>query len=84
MSKTKLQRLWCAWFGHTRVVDSCLGYITCGRCDAQLGDTLAGVYSLKENVLLHHNCSKCRTNWAGLSWHEKVLIPDPFTKRTGV
>jgi hypothetical protein len=70
----------CALVGHSRIVDSCWGYITCSRCAAQLGDTLGGSFDLKEYVVVGHNCKVCKKIFATLTWKDKYLAPDPFKK----
>jgi hypothetical protein len=65
----------CALVGHSRIVQSCFGQITCARCDAILGDTLAGCYDLKDRVIVGHNCPHCREVYATLTWRDKLLAP---------
>lgn len=80
----KIKHLWCAWFGHSRVVTGFMGYVYCGRCDDQLGDNLASVYCLDGHVMIECpngiGCKPCHDNWDDLRWHEKILIPNPFTE----
>ena len=46
--KNKLLKTVCAWMGHSfQVVETCFGYIHCGRCGEQIGDALGGVYDTK-------------------------------------
>lgn len=68
----------CALVGHSKIVTACVGYIHCARCDEQIGDTVCGVTSLKENVIVGHDCPGCHRNYEKLTWRDKYLAPDPF------
>lgn len=70
----------CALVGHSRIQTHCWGYFYCARCEAQLGDSLAGCYDPKDVVLVGHNCETCRANFAACDWKDKRLAPDPFAR----
>jgi len=70
----------CAIVGHSRIINICLGQVTCSRCDEILGDTLAGVYDIKDKVIVGHNCNDCKMNYAQLTWRDKLYTPDPFAE----
>lgn len=70
----------CALIGHSRVVSSCFGYISCARCEKQIGDTLGGVFDLKDKAVMHHKCDLCATNYAEMTWCDKLYTPDPFAE----
>lgn len=73
----------CSLVGHSRIVTGCFGYVYCGRCGAQVADSLGGVNSDAENqVRVGHNCKVCRKNYAALDWRHKLFAPDPFKKAT--
>ena len=68
----------CGLVGHTRMQEFCFGYFTCGRCGAQVGDTLCGVYDgAKTAVVRGHDCVVCRENAESLTWRDKMLMPKP-------
>lgn len=70
----------CSLIGHSRIQTQCFGYYNCARCEAQLGDTLASVYSYAEEVVVDgHNCSKCRKNWKKCTWKDKIYVKNPFS-----
>ncbi|KKK68228.1 hypothetical protein LCGC14_2946170 [marine sediment metagenome] len=72
----------CALMGHSRIVTTCFGYVYCGRCEAQVGDMLAGVFcGAQEAVIVGHDCATCRSNYKVLAWYDKFLVKNPFTKR---
>lgn len=78
----KLIEIFCAIFRHSRIQDECFGYFTCGRCGAQLGDALGGVYpAASKVVVIGHNCKICRKNYKKMTWVDKFLAPNPFKKR---
>ena len=74
----KLKAVICALFGHSRIITQCFGYIHCARCEAQIGDTLAGSFDTKKCVLLYHDCETCREAAKTLTWHDRLLTPNPF------
>jgi len=76
----KIKKVFCALFGHTKIQSQFFGYWYCGRCGEQLGDSLGGVYSAEDVVIIGHNCETCRKNHKKLKWHEKILVPNPFKK----
>lgn len=68
----------CALVGHSKIMSTCFGYWHCGRCEAQLGDSLGGVYDGGGKVVIGHNCETCRENYAACTWRDTVFAPDPF------
>lgn len=71
----------CSLVGHSLIVTACFGYVHCARCDAGVGDQLAGGYAnAGKSVRIGHNCSTCRKNYKKLDWRHKFLTPNPFTK----
>jgi ribosomal protein S27E len=68
----------CALVGHSRIVDTCMGYIHCARCGEQVGDSLGGSGSTKENVIVGHACPTCRENFSKCDWRDTFMTPDPF------
>lgn len=77
---SRIKKIFCVLFGHSRIVEFCFGYVTCARCDEQLGDTLAGAYDLSNSVIVGHDCDICRKNYKTLTWRDKFLTPNPFKK----
>lgn len=76
--KKKLRAVLCALFGHPPIARNCFGYITCARCDAQLGDTLGGCYSLTDMIVLGHTtdpCQKCDALWEKTRFRDRFLTP---------
>lgn len=65
----------CAVHGHPRVKTACFGYISCARCDAQVGDTLGGSYDTSEDVIVGHDCAACRKNARQLTRKELTFLP---------
>lgn len=80
MSNEQRADVVCSLIGHSRIQTTCFGYFYCGRCEAQLGDTLGGTYSAENIVIVNHNCEKCRTNFDKCDWRDMYLAPDPFSK----
>jgi len=40
LSDEQAKAVVCALIGHSKIVNTCMGYIHCARCEAQLGDSL--------------------------------------------
>lgn len=70
----------CSLIGHSKIVDLCFGYVTCARCNQQIGDTLGGIFDLKTYVIVGHKCKECVANYKSLTWKDTYLTPDPFKK----
>lgn len=69
----------CALIGHSNIIETCIGYVHCARCGAQIGDSLGGVYSNENAVIVGHNCETCRENYRTLTWQDKLFCPDPLS-----
>ena len=74
----KLKAIWCVFFGHSKIVTTCFGYVSCTRCDTQLGDTLGAVFPMQTHVIVGHDCDKCHKNYDNLKWHDKIFCPYPL------
>ena len=71
----------CALVGHSRIQTTCFGYYYCGRCDAQVGDTLASTYDARGVVIVGHDCEVCRKHAKTLTWRDTWKARDPFPKK---
>lgn len=81
LSKDQRNASVCALVGHSRIQSACFGYYNCGRCGAQVGDTLASVYrGAEQAVVIGHDCATCRKNAKALTWKDTLFAPDPFAK----
>lgn len=76
---TRIKEIFCVLFGHSDIVTTSFGYVHCARCGSQIGDTLGGASSLENNVIVGHDCGKCRDNYKLLSWKDKIFCANPFT-----
>lgn len=68
----------CSLVGHSRIIKMCFGYVSCGRCDSQIGDTLGSTFDTTESVIVGHKCKTCRTNFRKLTWRDTLFVADPF------
>lgn len=69
----------CSLIGHSMIQSAFFGYFNCGRCGAQVGDSLAGCYpEAKDVVVVGHACDTCRANFAKLDWKSTLFAADPF------
>lgn len=76
----KRNAITCALIGHSNIVTSFFGYVYCGRCCDQIGDTLMGSYSNPDVVIVEHDCDICRKNAKRLRWQDTIFAPDPFAE----
>ena len=76
--KEQIKKVACSLIGHSNIISTCFGYVHCGRCGDQIGDTLAGCYPVDKCVIIDHNCSLCRKNYKKLNWKDKFMTPNPF------
>lgn len=69
----------CALIGHSHIVTRCFGYISCARCESQIGDTLLTGVST-DTVVVGHNkdCPDCKAAYAKMGWQDKLYVPNPF------
>lgn len=84
ITKEQRNEIVCSLIGHSRIVTYCFGYVNCARCDAQTGDTLMGLRSLEENVVVGHDCEVCRANYKKMSWRDRLYTKNPFPKEEEV
>jgi len=69
----------CALIGHSRICTTCFGYRYCGRCNAQLGDSLGSIDpGSGDSVIIGHKCDTCVKNYKECTWRDKLYVPDPF------
>lgn len=66
----------CACIGHSKIVSLFFGYVSCARCEAQIGDTLAGVYDTSDKVVMGHDCDICRANALMLDWTDTFMVDE--------
>lgn len=71
----------CLIIGHSRIVSMFFGYVSCGRCGEQIGDTLASCYDLTDCVIIGHDCEKCHENFKKMKWQDKLYVEDPFKEK---
>ena len=73
----------CAIIGHSKICTTCFGYRYCGRCGAQVGDSLGSIdYGVKEAVIIGHNCDSCKANYENCDWKDKLYCKDPFAVKS--
>jgi hypothetical protein len=79
ISDQQKREIACSLIGHSRIQSTCFGYYNCGRCGAQLGDTLGSFYGgAEEAVVIGHKCKTCEKNFSECTWKDTFMCPDPF------
>lgn len=74
-----LRKVFCAVFRHSLIVTNCIGYKSCARCEAQVGDSLAGVWVNTKAVIFGHNCTVCNDNYSKMRWRDRMFVRNPMT-----
>lgn len=71
----------CALVGHSRMIQSFFGQLTCARCDAVIGDTLSGGSTLGQRLVRGHGklgngkaCAECIEIAKTLTWRDTALV----------
>ena len=73
------KRIYCVKHGHSPIKDFCFGYVSCARCNEQVGDTLCSVYNADDDVMPNHigqdieGCN-CAENAKKLTKNDKKYI----------
>lgn len=78
ITEQQKKELVCTLIGHSNIITTYFGYIYCGRCNAQIGDSLGGIYDNPKAVIIGHNCETCQANYKIATWEDKFLTPNPF------
>jgi len=75
------RRVACAIDGHPPIVSVFFGEVSCGRCEARVGDTLIAFFDLDDKVLIGHDCPKCREAARRLTRREMRFLPPDVRKQ---
>ena len=67
-------QIYCIKNGHADYISMCFGYVHCGRCNEQIGDTLAGIYDTTNKMLIGHKCKKCSEVKSKLNKLDKKIV----------
>ncbi len=59
LTQTQKAQIYCVKHSHANYVTNCMGYKSCGRCNTQIGDTLAGCFDMSKVISVGHKCDKC-------------------------
>jgi len=83
VSEAQKRSVVCSLVGHSRAVSMCFGYVNCGRCEDQIGDTLAGASDMSKRVVIGHRdketggvCATCLANYKKFDWRDKAFLPE--------
>ncbi len=74
LSQEKKARIYCIKHGHADYISMCFGYVYCGRCNEQIGDTLAGIYNPTDKMVVGHKCKKCDKVKSKLNKLDKLIV----------
>jgi len=60
LTKEQKLKIYCVKHGHAKFVTMCFGYVSCGRCEEQIGDRLGGYFDINGFLVIgHKNCKNC-------------------------
>ena len=74
LSQVQKAQIFCIKNGHANYITTCFGYVHCGRCSDQIGDTLGGIFDTSNKILVKHNCKKCNNLKKELSPLDKKIL----------
>lgn len=82
ISDAQKRSVTCSLIGHSRVISMCFGYVSCARCEDQIGDTLGGSFDTANRVVVGHRaknnrpCPTCKKAYKKLDWRDKLFLPE--------
>lgn len=59
LTKTQQAKIYCIKNGHSNYITRFWGYVHCGRCEKQIGDTLAGSFPCDKYAVIGCKDSPC-------------------------
>lgn len=74
----KLKQIFCVLFGHSDIIHVYWGYLYCGRCGEQIGDSLTSSYDNSDWVVDSCLCDDCKENYKKMGWKDKFWVKNPF------
>jgi len=74
LTKEQEAQIYCVKHGHAKFVWTFFGYVHCGRCSTQIGDTLAGIFSGDGYYLIGHKCKECTKAYTTLSFTDREIV----------
>ena len=74
LTNTQKAKIYCIKNEHAKYATNCMGYIYCGRCGEQIGDTLMGIFDLKEFAIVNHKCKLCDDIFKTLSDIDQLIF----------
>lgn len=72
----------CALIGHSRIRTFFFGYNYCGRCGAELGDSLGGAWEQTDEYIEGHDDPDCLEALSKMGWQDKLYVPKKLYVRT--
>lgn len=64
----------CTLVGHSSVVNSCFGEVSCARCGTVVGDCLLGFYDTVDLLIVGHECPDCFKAYKKLTPADKFMV----------
>jgi len=77
LTKEQEAKIFCIKHGHATYVTKCFGYVHCGRCGTQVGDTLASCYPMDQVAVPscpNKPCKHCDPIIKKLSKQDKIIF----------
>lgn len=86
LSETQKKQIYCVKHGHSHIVTTCFGYVSCARCGDQIGDTLGSTMNLDSHVVVGHvgkelNGCHCTENYANLPEKDKKFVEPKILRK---
>jgi len=74
LTKEQKMQIYCVKHGHAMYITQCFGYVHCGRCGTQIGDTLASIFDTRGYLLIGHKCKICNKIRKGLKKFDLKIV----------
>jgi hypothetical protein len=74
LSQEQKAQIYCVKHGHAKYVTAFMGYVHCGRCGQQIGDSLGGIFDFDGYAVVGHDCPKCDYAKSKLSDFDKEIM----------
>ena len=76
MELTNIQKakIYCIKNEHAKYATNCMGYISCGRCGDQIGDSIGGIFDGAGLALVGHKCDTCTEAFNKLSDIDQLIF----------
>lgn len=74
LTQEQKAKIYCIKHGHAKYVNLFMGYVYCGRCSDQIGDTYSSPFDFDDKALIGHKCNRCDKAEKKLNSMDKEIL----------